>query len=440
MAHRFEPPMPELARYRFEHRTRNSEQDDGNKENSTSDLAKYVKAAAPNATRMQVSHGEYPVARGKKYWESMQMFMNAYYRPSGTLIMELDSHYLIPDDGIEMTVHMSSLSFVWNECSNDALKLMKLQCSTLQEVTIHSIDTDDLSSLLLDDNGTVVTYPYLLNLTLDGQAGMEVTNRLEFEDAVPFPRLVKLNANIIYPFGDDVLFRGNSGSLEELSLNFDYATATIINRANVFTPGKYKKLKTVDIRSFIEDIDNCDKQVKHHMKLLQGVASTTKKLLIRDIDISQSFLEILPKSRLFKDIHTLCLNEIHLGLVDILEILTALSALQFLESGLVELVATTNSIGIHDLDTLCRKYSMINKCFYKWRVPQESIISVESGAQYAVILAMLCPRFRIIQLPDQHKPEYFEKVKHYMNGPYFLKYPNVQNRLLSIKSEYDCCV
>ncbi|KAJ2551956.1 hypothetical protein EV175_003491 [Coemansia sp. RSA 1933] len=248
---------------------------------------------------------------------------------------------------------------------------------------------------------------------------------------VPFPRLVKLNANIVYPFGDDVLFRGNSSTLEELSFNFDSKAIAMVRSARVFVPGKYKRLSTVKVGSFIEDIDFNDTQVKQHISLIKNIAPAVKSLHICDIDISQYFISKLSDYKQFTSIHTLNLCELHLDILDVITILKALPALQHLESGLVKSLAVASKPDFGNLNKVCTKYSEISRYFSQWTVSKDSIICTASSALYAVVLASICPRFRSVQLPGRYRSKYFEMVKQLTENSDLLKLSGIQNRLLS---------
>ncbi|KAJ1668058.1 hypothetical protein IW140_000777 [Coemansia sp. RSA 1813] len=401
-------------------------------------IAKFIEAAAPNAHNVHIKHGEYPVTRGKGYWTAVNSFTGSLYGMSQTYSLDIGTHYHTFQNGFCEGKSLTSLSFAWCECSSNAFKLLDTHSATLQELSIHGIHTHDISRLLVNESERPIIYPYLLSLTLNGQNDIiETADRPAFKSTTPFPRLVRLNANIVYPFGDDVLFRGNSSTLEELSFNFDCRAMTTINNARVFVPGKYKKLNTVKVCSFIEDIDYNERQVKQHISLLQNIAPTIQSLHICDIDISQCFIGELSKSKLFKNINTLNLGELHLALSDVVGILKTLPVLQHLESGLAESLAIASKSSFGNLDQLCSRYSEVSRCFSQWTVSQDSIVCTASSALYAVVLASICPKFTNVCLPDQHKCEYFELVKQFTENQHLLKHSGIQSRLLSIKSSYN---
>ncbi|KAJ2741355.1 hypothetical protein GGI20_005250, partial [Coemansia sp. BCRC 34301] len=51
----------------------------------------------------------------------------------------------------------------------------------------------------------------------------------------------------VYPFGDDVLFRGNAATLERLALILDAKAVTMLREHKVFTPTSHPRLGVVDI-------------------------------------------------------------------------------------------------------------------------------------------------------------------------------------------------
>ncbi|KAJ2041769.1 hypothetical protein H4S03_000133, partial [Coemansia sp. S3946] len=65
------------------------------------------------------------------------------------------------------------------------------------------------------------------------------------ENLVPFPKLKKLHINMEYPFGDDLLFRGNCETLEQLHIELDIQTIVMLKKYNVFTGNKFKRLLNI---------------------------------------------------------------------------------------------------------------------------------------------------------------------------------------------------
>ncbi|KAJ1924660.1 hypothetical protein LPJ71_000451, partial [Coemansia sp. S17] len=64
--------------------------------------------------------------------------------------------------------------------------------------------------------------------------------------AVPFPNLWHISIIRIYPFDDDVLFRGSAATLESLQVELSGAVVGVIKQYSVFTRGSHPKLWCVD--------------------------------------------------------------------------------------------------------------------------------------------------------------------------------------------------
>ncbi|KAJ2066105.1 hypothetical protein GGH13_005848, partial [Coemansia sp. S155-1] len=62
----------------------------------------------------------------------------------------------------------------------------------------------------------------------------------------PFPSLKRFVIPLVYPLDDDVLFRGNSTTLERLTIDLDKDTVAMLNKYWVFE-SKKKALRIVSI-------------------------------------------------------------------------------------------------------------------------------------------------------------------------------------------------
>ncbi|KAJ2896407.1 hypothetical protein GGI21_005051, partial [Coemansia aciculifera] len=99
------------------------------------------------------------------------------------------------------------------------LSLARRNAQTLQTLHIEVYYVRDFSDLVRDpDGGRYVEYSRLRKLTLITSEEFAEPQGLGFAGAVPFPSLRRLCVSYNYPFNDDVLFRGNSSTLEYLDL------------------------------------------------------------------------------------------------------------------------------------------------------------------------------------------------------------------------------
>ncbi|KAJ2464896.1 hypothetical protein GGI03_002969 [Coemansia sp. RSA 2337] len=148
-------------------------------------------------------------------------------------------------DGLRDLVHINCQVL---EDSAQFILLARQSAQTLQHFDSYFAHTGNLANLISFDDESYVTYPRLHTLKLYTHPTDEHwTLRPDFEGAVPFPNLRCLSMISAYPFGDDVLFRGNAATLEYLKMAYDSISAAIFIRRKVFTPTSHPKLFYVNI-------------------------------------------------------------------------------------------------------------------------------------------------------------------------------------------------
>ncbi|KAJ2057351.1 hypothetical protein GGI17_005692 [Coemansia sp. S146] len=85
-----------------------------------------------------------------------------------------------------------------------------------------------------------------------GSSESAVSQRLSIKDAIPFPSLQCLRLKLDHPFDDDVLFGGNSATLECLEVGLGRTTIDMLRSFNVFTPTSHPRLQCVKIGHYGE--------------------------------------------------------------------------------------------------------------------------------------------------------------------------------------------
>ncbi|KAJ2768367.1 hypothetical protein GGI18_005606 [Coemansia linderi] len=134
-------------------------------------------------------------------------------------------------------------------CNNNygqIMQLARLNALTLQSLAINSRAAIDLSGLIQDADGAFMVYSRLQTLKLVWRADVALSRRPVFRGALPLPRLRHLHVPQDYPFGDDMLFRGNAPTLEFLSVNLnDRVLVDILSSHGIFTPTSHPKLQCV---------------------------------------------------------------------------------------------------------------------------------------------------------------------------------------------------
>ncbi|KAJ2078616.1 hypothetical protein GGI09_008027, partial [Coemansia sp. S100] len=101
-------------------------------------------------------------------------------------------------------------------------------------------------TLFYDADDNVVVYPNLIDFRLDIFPRIRSSDKEAIADIAPFPSLKKLKLKGMYPFADDVLFRGNITTLEYLEIPICGSDVVTLNDYKVFE-SKHKVLRTVRI-------------------------------------------------------------------------------------------------------------------------------------------------------------------------------------------------
>ncbi|KAJ2749833.1 hypothetical protein GGI19_005450, partial [Coemansia pectinata] len=131
--------------------------------------------------------------------------------------------------------------------SNDLMPLIRHSTQTLQFLDLDMDDVDITGAVRDPDSGAYLEYPCLHTLITRSPPDPRPSQRAVFKDIVPFPRLLRLSVLSNYPFGDDVLFRGNAGTLEYLELRLLPETISMLKKYRVFTPTSHPNLKCVKL-------------------------------------------------------------------------------------------------------------------------------------------------------------------------------------------------
>ncbi|KAI8321379.1 hypothetical protein GQ54DRAFT_298043 [Martensiomyces pterosporus] len=144
---------------------------------------------------------------------------------------------------------LSRISLFVERADGDIIELVHRNAPTLEYIEIRCVQLGAFVSLIQDSNGNTVTYPCLKTLYAYAM-DYSSTNIRESPEGTPFPALKHLTCAGEYPFNNDILFRGNSATLESLELTITPALLQAAQRYNVFEKGRYPRLHRVALESW----------------------------------------------------------------------------------------------------------------------------------------------------------------------------------------------
>ncbi|KAJ2440586.1 hypothetical protein GGF42_007575, partial [Coemansia sp. RSA 2424] len=186
--------------------------------------------------------------------------------------------------GLEPVSNLVDIHFTVFCESTAVIPLARRSAQTLQTLYIHSNVALCYSELICDpSSGNCVEYPRLHRLTIIGDHDSAALRKLAFSGAVPFPNLRHLCIDGGYPFDDEVLFRGNSSTLEYLEVALHPATVAMFKRLNVFTPTSHSKLQCVNIASLVRHAPVPFATANAYMEFMLSIAPGAAVRTISDL-------------------------------------------------------------------------------------------------------------------------------------------------------------
>ncbi|KAJ2581017.1 hypothetical protein GGH95_002287 [Coemansia sp. RSA 1836] len=129
------------------------------------------------------------------------------------------------------------------------VQLAQRNALTLQSLVIGQSEQVHIRDFIQKADGSgYIAYTCLLTLKLLGSPEVDEPQLRVFPGAESFPNLRYIHMDIVYPFGDDTLFRGNAATLEYLKMKLDNTACEVFCELSTFTPTSHPQLQCVDTR------------------------------------------------------------------------------------------------------------------------------------------------------------------------------------------------
>ncbi|KAJ1669289.1 hypothetical protein GGF38_002372, partial [Coemansia sp. RSA 25] len=129
------------------------------------------------------------------------------------------------------------------------VQLAQWNALTLQYLVIGQSEQVHIRDFIQKADGSgYIAYTCLLTLKLLGSPEVDEPQLRVFPGAESFANLRCIHMDIVYPFGDDTLFRGNAATLEYLKMELDNTACEVFCKYSTFTLTSHLQLQCVDIR------------------------------------------------------------------------------------------------------------------------------------------------------------------------------------------------
>ncbi|KAJ2508991.1 hypothetical protein IWW47_000293 [Coemansia sp. RSA 2052] len=308
--------------------------------------------------------------------------------------------------------------------------------------TTQSVDLGVTSGLTSIAHGSNVALIYLslsaLSLTIN-DTSYQTTWTPTTEELAPFPSLVTLRVYGGFPFTDDLLFRGNGTTLQNLRIPFSALVRDGLGRFGILKRSGVTLMNRVRIGA----CTSTDKEYiagREDLPIRQQVHRILQTATVMAIDSDAPGLLIF--DAICEAPNTAIIQHLELGRLwcaadDIIKLLVALPSLVNLCCSVSKLESEIEAIPASERPSrLCAKYHPLSNSFRVLQVRSYSDLSGELVACTAMLVAVLCPNFVQVDLPLELRKAFGREIAWALVNDTFKPYADSINRLIYKESSY----
>ncbi|KAJ2750152.1 hypothetical protein GGI19_005267 [Coemansia pectinata] len=330
------------------------------------------------------------------------------------------------------------------ECSLDsdfynAWPLIRHNTQTLQFLDLDVGDVELTNAVRDPDSGDYLEYPCLHTLIIRSFREPWPSQEAFSKDIVPFPRLLRLSVLSDYPFGDDILFRGNAGTLEYLELRLLPETVSMLKKYRVFTPTSHPNLNCVKLDLSIDYIPYVFAKVAECLKFVLSIAPSASVRQIPDMAKYPEDCNIaLSMLKDYSCIQILSLPHMSLSLWDAITLVKSLSLLSDLTTRAPVLGEFPQGLSAVDLPGHVRAtYAPMGKRLRCWHVYDIPVCDYKETTTCVLLLALACPNFDYVVVYGDSREPFMKIMQEKIAEPGFNQDAPRLRRLL-FKGWKDC--
>ncbi|KAJ2872587.1 hypothetical protein GGH93_003901 [Coemansia aciculifera] len=299
-----------------------------------------------------------------------------------------------------------------NTTSGAFTRLAYLNASTLKTLGVSLAEFDWLD-LIYGGTNVPVVYADLASLTLKLDETPHTSTWAATDDVEPFPALEKLDISGRYPFGDDLLFRGNGKTLRNLRLPFSAIVENVLGRFNVLKRSGVTRMNSVHIGNVFEvDQESVDANTGLSIeRQVHRILEVTLSLVMRDDTTDCHLLHSLLSAP-----NTAILQHLEFGYLvfnvdDIFEVVAALPSLSSFKCRIsgcgpdVEMIPASERP-----NTLYTKFHPLSHSFRTLIALYNEGDSAKDLAHVVMLLAVVCPSLRTVEVPPVLREDFGREI------------------------------
>ncbi|KAJ2508791.1 hypothetical protein IWW47_000425 [Coemansia sp. RSA 2052] len=318
--------------------------------------------------------------------------------------------------------------------SSRIMPLIRRSAQTLQSLDLSGTVLVDYIELIRDPDsgGRCMEYPCLHTLRLFSDYENAILRSSISNGAAPFPQLRRLAMRWAYPFGDDVLFRGNAATLEYLKIVLDSELVAMLKQRNIFTPTSHPKLKCVNIKLCSSDASGVFPAAPEYLQFALSIAPRASALAIPFLSSFGSTLTAeLEMLGNHNSIQVLSLYRTTLSFWGIVNLIKSLPLLSDLKTGVPTMDELPQGVALAQLPEYARStHAPMGRRFRCWHITFSPLTKLANLATCVLVLALICPNFDYAVVDGRYRERFMQEMKRQIAEPWFIQHAPRLRRLL----------
>ncbi|KAJ2756771.1 hypothetical protein GGI19_000575 [Coemansia pectinata] len=396
-----------------------------------------IKRLMPQITTVKIEYEGEAEDQESVTCRAFERLLSGLYSGSDTRELTLVNCGLLLPAASSTMLNLTKIETIWDTSFDETIEIIRLNAATLKTLEIACAQSTKLIKLLESSSGSsgsdYLTYPNMRILHLSSGNITQYKCKPFKREYIPFPRLEQLSLDLVYPFSDDVLFRGNTATLKYLHMAANPGTIHLLNSYNTFDKEKLKSLRHVKVDvsyvNGISDVTTAEVVVNFVMEL----AHKAQSLEIEGQIPKDALLSAISLPEHCTDLQILVVNDLRLSLSEILAVAEATPALSDLHCQSLGIGDDLKHLAMeHLVDHLGLKYRHVGKNFKCWKLWHNRNTTIESAATCAMLLASICPKFTYNVVTSSVRAEYDSSIRKALATLPFSKHKVALERLLFV--------
>ncbi|KAJ2745570.1 hypothetical protein GGI20_002057 [Coemansia sp. BCRC 34301] len=341
--------------------------------------------------------------------QRLERWLSMYFSPETTLRVYRSKMLLPSTLAPAVTIAITDIHHVWTNNNEATVEFIHRLAPSLQKLSITYKSVNRTEQLFMDPNNALIMFPRLKTLEFTTWEQAKIRLRPTVAQVVPFPALSRLRINMEYPFGDDVLFRGNCETLEHLHIELDIQTIMMLKKYNVFTgrgKNKFKRLRYISADCNTNRTGGDPLASYMFTNFVAGMSSANQALSFDDGSAMKHSVRNLAMCSDLARILSLNLKNANLTFSQVIVLLHKMTLLTELKCEFAGLGADYDRMPIADRPLYAQMSCVNGSKHFKHMTLLGYLVDMRNVAECAILLALACPKLSNFYIMDSLKLEF----------------------------------